>query len=76
VSDLLELGGHELLDAARHEAARHVDLHHPWDGGGDEPAERVSAYLAVLWQVAKEVRIRRGEAQEPAAGDQEADGAS
>jgi hypothetical protein len=48
LSVLLELGGRELLDAAHDETARHVDEHHPWDGRGDEPAERVSAYLAVL----------------------------
>jgi len=55
-ADLLELGGQELLDVAHAEAARHVDEHHPWDGRGDEPAERVSAYCAVLWQVAEAAR--------------------
>ena len=64
VSDLLELGGQELLDLAHDEAARHVDEHHPWDGRGDEPAERVSAYCAVLWQVAEAIRVQRGETQE------------
>ena len=74
-SDLLKLGGQELLAAAHAEAGRHVDEHHPWDGRGDEPAERVSAYLAVLWQVAEAVRIQRGEtsdASAPPTGDEEA----
>jgi hypothetical protein len=47
---LIELGGQDLLDRAHDEAGAYVDEHYPWDGHGDEPAERVSAYCAVLWQ--------------------------
>ncbi len=50
---LLELGGQQLLDDAHREAVAHVEAHHPWDGVGDEPASRVSAYCAVLWQRAQ-----------------------
>ena len=39
-----------MLHDIRNEAAAHVHEHPPWDGQGDEPPERVSAYLAVLWQ--------------------------
>ncbi len=51
-TDLLELGEPVLLDAAHREAGANVDEHYPWDGQGDEPAERVSAYCAGLWQFA------------------------
>jgi hypothetical protein len=47
---LIEVGGQALLDDAHREAGAYVDAHYPWDGRGDEPAERVSAYWAVLWQ--------------------------
>lgn len=47
---LLDLGGHALWQDARHEAGAYVDEHYPWDGAGGEPPERVSAYIAVLWQ--------------------------
>lgn len=47
---LLDLGGHDLWQDARHEAGAYVDEHYPWDGTGGEPPERVSAYIAVLWQ--------------------------
>ena len=50
---LLELGGQQLLDDAHREAAAHVDAHYPWDGVGDEPGPRLSAYCAVLWQRAQ-----------------------
>jgi hypothetical protein len=53
---LLELGGKWLLDDAHHEADQHVRTFHPWDGEGDEPGGRVSAYLAVLWQRAELAR--------------------
>lgn len=43
---LLALGGPALLRDAHEEAGSHVDRHHPWDGHGPEPAERVAAYLA------------------------------
>lgn len=55
---LLDLGGHALWQDARHEAGAYVDERYPWDGFGDEPPERVSAYIGVLWQ--------RGDAAEPA----------
>ncbi len=47
---LMEIGGQELLDDAHFEACAYVDQYHPWDGHGDEPVDRVSAYCAVLWQ--------------------------
>lgn len=53
---LLDLGGKRLLDDAHHEADHHVNSHHPWDGDGDEPGDRISAYLAVLWQRAELAR--------------------
>jgi hypothetical protein len=49
-SALLELGGQQLLDQAHDAAGAFVDQHHPWHGDGAEPEERVSAYLAILWQ--------------------------
>lgn len=48
---LRDLGGQELLDAGRDEARAYVAQAYPWNGEGDEPPERVSAYIAVLWQV-------------------------
>ena len=48
--ELLDLGGKRLLDDAHHEAGQYVDSCYPWDGAGDEPGDRLSAYLAVLWQ--------------------------
>jgi hypothetical protein len=48
-SDLLELGGQRLLDEAHDEAGAFVDAHYPWDGRGDEPAGRVSAYCTATW---------------------------
>lgn len=48
--DALALGGQPFLNEIHDEASAHVDEHHPWAGSGDEPPERVSAYLAVLWQ--------------------------
>lgn len=56
--EALALGGQALLDDIHDEAGAHVDEHHPWDGRGDEPPERVSAYLAVMWQ---RVELERGE---------------
>jgi|tagenome__1003787_1003787.scaffolds.fasta_scaffold20486343_2 hypothetical protein len=53
---LLDLGGKQLLDDAHHEAGQHVGSYYAWDGHGDEPGERISAYLAVLWQRAELVR--------------------
>ena len=50
---LLDRGGKWLLDDAHHEAGQHVETTYPWDGRGDEPGERISAYLAVLWQRAE-----------------------
>jgi hypothetical protein len=50
---LLELGGQQLLDDAHREAAAHVEAHYSWDGVGDEPGARASAYCAVLWQRAQ-----------------------
>ena len=51
---LLELGGQQLLNDAHREAAAHVEARsHPWNGVGDEPGARVSAYCAVLWQRAQ-----------------------
>ncbi|MFR9807404.1 hypothetical protein ACL02T_34710 [Pseudonocardia sp. RS010] len=47
---LLECGGEQLRLAAHDEAGRYVDERYPWDGLGDEPAERVSAYISVLWE--------------------------
>jgi hypothetical protein len=46
----LELGGQQLRDAAHAAAGAHVDQHYPWDGTGDEPEQRVSAYISVLWE--------------------------
>jgi hypothetical protein len=54
--DLLALGGQQLLGSAHDEADDYVDREYPWDGVGDEPAERASAWLAVLWQRAEEAR--------------------
>lgn len=54
--ELLGLGGKRLLDDAHHEAGQHVNACYPWDGEGEEPGERVSAYLAVLWQRAELAR--------------------
>lgn len=48
--ELLDVGGKRLLDDAHIEAGHYVEDAYPWDGHGDEPGERVSAYLAVLWQ--------------------------
>jgi hypothetical protein len=53
---LLELGGPELLADAHDEASAYVDERYPWNGRGDEPAERVPAYCAVLWQRAEQAR--------------------
>jgi hypothetical protein len=50
---LLDRGGKWLLDDAHQEAGQYVETSHPWDGRGDEPGERISAYLAVLWQRAE-----------------------
>ena len=50
---LFELGGQQLLDDAHREAAALVEAHYPWDGVGDEPGARASAYCAVLWQRAQ-----------------------
>lgn len=41
---------------AHDEAGTCVDEQYPWDGRCDEPPERVSAYLAVLWQRAEQAR--------------------
>ena len=43
--DALALGGQAFLDDVHLEAGAYVDEQYPWDGRGDEPAERVSAYL-------------------------------
>lgn len=48
--DLLALGGQALLDDAHDAAADHVDREYPWDEDGDEPPERVAAYLMVMWE--------------------------
>jgi hypothetical protein len=45
-SALLELGSQELRDAAHEAAGAHVDQVYPWDGVGDEPEQRVSAYTS------------------------------
>lgn len=58
--ELLDIGGKRLLDDAHIEAGRYVEDAHPWDGEGDEPGERVSAYLAVLWQRAAQARADQG----------------
>jgi hypothetical protein len=58
--ELLDLGGKWLLDDAHYEASQYVNDSYPWDREGDEPGERVSAYLAVLWQRAEQAR---GESQ-------------
>lgn len=50
---LLELGGEELLRDAHDEAGAFVDEHYPWNGTGDEPEARVSAYCAGLWRRAR-----------------------
>ena len=55
--EALGLGGQALLDDIHDEAAAHVDEHHPWNGRGDEPPERVSAYLTVLWQRCRVARM-------------------
>lgn len=54
--ELLEVGGQQLLDDAQDEAGAYVDEAYPWDGRGDEPAERVSAWCAVLWQRGEQAR--------------------
>ncbi|GAA2887351.1 hypothetical protein GCM10010472_52080 [Pseudonocardia halophobica] len=54
---LIEFGGERLRLAAHDLAGRYVDERYPWDGRGDEPADRLSAYIAMLWQV--------GDAYEP-----------
>lgn len=50
IRDARDFGGAALLADIRAEALTWVDEAHPWDGRGDEPGERVSAYLAVCWQ--------------------------
>ena len=57
--EALALGGQALLDDIHDEAGVDVDEHYPGDGRGDEPPERVFAYLAVLWQ---RVQVARMEA--------------
>jgi hypothetical protein len=53
---LHELGGQQLRDAAHDAAGGHVDQHYPWDGIGDEPEQRVSAYIA---RVAAHYNVQR-----------------
>ncbi len=48
--DARDYGGPDLVADIEHEALAWVDETHPWDGVGDEPGERRSAYLAVWWQ--------------------------
>ena len=55
-----------LLDDAHHEAGQHVSSQYPWDGHGDEPGERISAYLAVLWQRTELARNKRPDEPGPA----------
>lgn len=55
---LLQLGGEKLRQAAHDEAGRYVDEAHPWDGAGDQPPERVSAYIAVLWQFGDDAEVQ------------------
>lgn len=57
--DALAYGGRQLLDDIRGEALAYVDGEHPWDGRGDEPAGRMSAYLGVLWQRVEQERCAR-----------------
>lgn len=47
-SALLALGGQRLLDDAHEQAAAFADERYPWDGQGEEPPSRTTAYLAVL----------------------------
>jgi hypothetical protein len=54
---LLDCGGQALRDDAHDEAGRYVDENYPWNGRGDEPADRISAYCAVLWQRAEAVTM-------------------
>lgn len=56
---LLDLGGEEVRLAAHDEAGRYVDVHYPWNGLGDEPEDRVSAYIAALWQYAEAVEAEK-----------------
>jgi hypothetical protein len=53
---LLELGGQELRDAAHDAAGAYVDERYPGDGFGDEPEQRVSAYISVLWEWVERAR--------------------
>ncbi len=57
--EALVYGDQTLVDDIRQEAAAWVDELHPWDGRGDEPPERVSAYLAVWWQRIDQERAAR-----------------
>ena len=47
-SGLVEVGGQALLDAAHDAAAAYVAWRYPWTGEGEEPQQRVSAYIGVL----------------------------
>jgi hypothetical protein len=47
--EALPLGSQTLLDDIHDEAVVHIDEFHPWDGRGDEPSERLSAYFGVMW---------------------------
>jgi hypothetical protein len=59
VRDARDLGGRELLLDIHREALAWVDEAHPWDGTGDEPGDRASAYLAVWWQRVDQERAAR-----------------
>lgn len=57
--DALAFGAQDLVDEIHDEAAAWVDERYPWGGEGDEPPERVSAYLAVWWQRVDQERAAR-----------------
>lgn len=61
---LREFGGQKLLDSGHDAARAYVAQAYPWDGEGDEPPERVSAYIAVLWQVGDSAEPTPAEATE------------
>ncbi|MFC5947068.1 hypothetical protein ACFQH9_02095 [Pseudonocardia lutea] len=60
--EALALGGTAFLEQVAHEATAYCDGEYPWDGIGDEPPERVSAWLAYMWQA---VEVRRFEKAAP-----------
>ncbi len=60
-SELLQVGGHELVGDARREAEWYVALFFPWDERGSEPPERLTAHLEILTARLDRARGEKGE---------------